>query len=550
MRTAEGSDLLYLAAQRFVDAALRRDDSMFTPGTAIWSAEHLKDLSARFLGQPDTGDRPFEEKLRDQLRGAGDAVLQLAAEIIFVYLLIVHHAEMGTARKLALLESILELLQRRVEIPADLVQALDHGIARCGIAYHSRRDAQFAFMIEATLGWKGLAQEARDKALADPWAFKAILQANDRPYAGAMRNALLHLVFPDTFESIVSSRQKKQIVEAFLPAQERGPDVDRNLLTVRAKLPAAEQRLEFYSPTLKARWDPDATEPPPEENEPGTATKKDGIDAELLISRSFLDEIRELITFKRQIVFYGPPGTGKTFLARKLAERLSASKQRATLVQFHPSYAYEDFVEGYRPATDGGFELIAGPLLDAAQQARSAHGPVVLVIDEINRANVAKVLGELYFLLEYRGEDIRLQYSRQSFQLPDNLWIIGTMNTADRSIALLDAALRRRFFFVPLFPDRPPIQGLLRRYLAQHQLAFDWLADAVDLANTMLADRDAAIGPSYFMTPDLDEMWIRRIWEHSVMPYLEERLIGEPTRIGDFTLDRLREQLAAKDDEA
>src|SRR5262249_18343588 len=154
-----------------------------------------------------------------------------------VYLLIVHHSEMRAPRKLELLQSILDLLQRRVDIPEDLVKALDQGIVRAGIAYHSRRDAQFAFMLEAALGWKGLAQEARDKALADPWSFKAILQANDRPYAGAMRNALLHLVFPDTFESIVSSRHKKQIVEAFLPETERGPDVDRNLLAVRAKLP-------------------------------------------------------------------------------------------------------------------------------------------------------------------------------------------------------------------------------------------------------------------------------------------------------------------------
>ena len=219
------------------------------------------------------------------------------------------------------------------------------------------------------------------------------------------------------------------------------------------------------------------------------------------------------------------------------------------LVQFHPSYAYEDFVEGYRPVASGGFELVPGPLLDAAEQARTADGPVVLIIDEINRANVAKVLGELYFLLEYRGEDIRLQYSRRPFRLPENLWIIGTMNTADRSIALLDAALRRRFLFVPFFPDRPPVQGLLRRYLARHNPAFDWLADAVDLANTLLADRDAAIGPSYFMVPSLNELWVRRIWEHSVMPYLEERLIGEAARVDDFALDRLREQLAARDDE-
>ena len=553
MARSQDADLLYRASDRFVDAALRHDDSMFTPGTLVWSAEHLKELSARFLGQPDTGGRSFEDKLQDQLREAPEAVTQLAAEIIFVYLLIVHHSEMGAPRKLELLRSILDLLPHRVEIPTDLVEALNHGIVRAGIAYQSRRDAQFAFMIEAILAWKGLPQVKRDEALGDPWQFKAFLQAHERPYAGAMRNALLHLVFPETFEPIVSGRHKKAIVEALLPAQERGPDVDRNLLAVRAKLPIGEEPLQFYAPAVRARWDPAAAgdpPPPPVGGRPAVLAAQDGIDPELLVPQAFIDEVGELIRFKRQIVFYGPPGTGKTFLARTLAERLCGSRDRVRLVQFHPSYAYEDFVEGYRPVKLGGFELVVGPLLEAAELARSADGPVVLVIDEINRANVAKVLGELYFLLEYRGEDIRLQYSRRPFQLPENLWIIGTMNTADRSIALIDAALRRRFFFVPFFPDRPPVQGLLRRYLARHQPALDWLADAVDLANTILADRDAAIGPSYFMVPTLDERWIRRIWEHSVIPYLEERLIGEAMRVGDFALDRLREQLAAKDDES
>lgn len=540
-------ETLYLASERFVEAALRNDDSLFTPGTPVWSAAHLKDLSARFLGQPDTGDRAFEEKLTDQLRGAPPLVTQLSAEIIFVYLLIVHSSEMGAPRKLELLRSILDLLPQRVEIPADLVEALNQGIVRTGIAYHSRRDAQFAFMIEALLAWKVLPRAMQDEALRDPWAFKALLQAHERPYAGAMRNALLHLVHPDTFEDIVSGRHKKQIVERLLSPNERLPDVDRSLLVAREKLQAGER---FYSSTVRARWDPDSVAPPPIDGKPAVPTVKDGFDTELLVSQEFLNEVRELILFRRQLVFYGPPGTGKTFLARKLAERFCGSRDRVHLVQFHPSYAYEDFVEGYRPVQSGGFELVAGPLLDAAEQARSADGPVVLVIDEINRANVAKVLGELYFLLEYRGENIRLQYSRRPFQLPENLWIIGTMNTADRSIALLDAALRRRFFFVPFFPDRAPVQGLLRRYLARHQPALDWLADAVDLANTMLADRDAAIGPSYFMAPTLDELWIRRIWERSVIPYLEERLIGETMRVDDFALDRLREQLAATDDES
>ena len=141
------------------------------------------------------------------------------------------------------------------------------------------------------------------------------------------------------------------------------------------------------------------------------------------------------------------------------------------IVQFHPSYAYEDFVEGYRPHLHNGgqpgFRLVEGPLKRLALRASENPDVVhVLLIDEINRGNIAKVFGELYYLLEYRDEAIDLQYGGgQGFSLPKNLWLIGTMNTADRSIALIDAALRRRFYFVPFFPDQPPIRGLLRRWL-------------------------------------------------------------------------------------
>ena len=135
-------------------------------------------------------------------------------------------------------------------------------------------------------------------------------------------------------------------------------------------------------------------------------------------------------------------------------------------MQLHPSYAYEDFVQGFRPTlSDGqpGFELMDGPLLWAAKRAQAEPKKKhFLVIDEINRGNVAKVFGELYFLLEYRDEAIRLQYQRNSgetFELPDNLYIIGTMNTADRSIALVDLALRRRFNFVEFHPDEEPVKG-------------------------------------------------------------------------------------------
>ena len=169
------------------------------------------------------------------------------------------------------------------------------------------------------------------------------------------------------------------------------------------------------------------------------------------------------------------------------------------------------------------------------------------MIDEINRGNLAKVFGELYYLLEYRDREMRLQYSEEPFSLPGNLHIIGTMNTADRSIALVDLALRRRFYFVEFHPDRPPIRGLLRRYLGDKSPDMEWVADLVDRANDELKDdRHAAIGPSYFLRENLDEEDVERAWEHSVLPYIEERLFGyDTTRVQDFTLEKLLEGLPA-----
>ena len=252
---------------------------------------------------------------------------------------------------------------------------------------------------------------------------------------------------------------------------------------------------------------------------------------ELYMDAQFLEKIVRLLDDKRQVIFQGPPGTGKTFVAQRLAKYLAKSQANVTLVQFHPSYAYEDFVQGYRPILKEGqlgFELSNGPLLEAAaridpDRKEDKH---FLIIDEINRGNLAKVFGELYFLLEYRNSQIRLQYSKNSFSLPENLYIIGTMNTADRSIALVDLALRRRFHFVEFHPNRPPIQGLLRRWLRDKNPDKEWIANIVDRANAELNDQQAAIGPSYFMKNDLDDDMVRLIWEHNVLPYIQERLHG------------------------
>ncbi len=275
---------------------------------------------------------------------------------------------------------------------------------------------------------------------------------------------------------------------------------------------------------------------------------------ELYLPANFLEEIDTLLQEKKQVIFQGPPGTGKTFVARALARHLAAgADERVALVQFHPSYAYEDFVQGFRPklSDDGqaGFELRDGPLLRAAKRAQDEPGAKhFLVIDEINRGNLAKVFGELYFLLEYRDEKMDLQYSDrgEKFSLPGNLYIIGTMNTADRSIALVDAALRRRFYFVEFHPGEWPVNGLLRLWLESNAPGMEWAADVVDRANEKLRDdRHAAIGPSYFMREGLDDAAVRRIWDHGVLPYIEERLFGDgDERLEDFALAKLRGEAA------
>ena len=274
---------------------------------------------------------------------------------------------------------------------------------------------------------------------------------------------------------------------------------------------------------------------------------------ELLYDEAEFRTIARLLDDKGQVIFQGPPGTGKTYAARKLARHLAGSEPRVMLVQFHPSYAYEDFVQGYRPTLanggQAGFELRDGPLVDAARKARNEpDSPHFLIIDEINRGNLAKVLGELYFLLEYRDDEIRLQYAAENdepFGLPKNLYIIGTMNTADRSIALVDLALRRRFHFVEFHPDRVPIKGLLSRWLERHAPGMAWLPAVVDRANRKLdrgGDRHAAIGPTYFMKDGLDEDKLALLWKHNVLPYIEERLYGQSDRLAEFDLKRLRSE--------
>jgi 5-methylcytosine-specific restriction enzyme B len=249
---------------------------------------------------------------------------------------------------------------------------------------------------------------------------------------------------------------------------------------------------------------------------------------ELLLDEVWLSGIVELLRQRRQIVFHGPPGTGKTYLSMSLAERL-ADPRAVTLVQLHPGYAYADLVEGFRPvAEEDGTERVrlrAGPLRRLADEAREHRdAPYVLVLDEINRVDLATVLGEIYLLLEYRDRPVTMPSSQDSgFTLPHNLYLIATMNTADRTSGPIDAGLRRRFAFVEMHPSRPPVAGLLRRWLVRH--GYDQTAaDLLDRLNELLAPSGHAVGPSYLMR---DEAYTRAnglelVWRHDILPLLAD----------------------------
>ena len=266
-----------------------------------------------------------------------------------------------------------------------------------------------------------------------------------------------------------------------------------------------------------------------------------------------LDTLEYLVHHKKNVVLEGAPGTGKTFCARRLAWELMGKRDDGHIValQFHQSYSYEDFVEGYRP-TATGFELRHGAFYELCHRAAAdPERSYFMLIDEINRANLSKVLGELFGLLEAdkRGEKTCLLYSNEAFSVPENLYVIGTMNTADRSLALIDYALRRRFAFFAMQPAYESPQFCA--YAAGLGCpALDTLVAAVRELNEVIASDDAlgpgfAIGHSYLcnLTPrEATAENLRRIVDFELAPLVREYWFDEPDK-AEEQVERLRAAL-------
>lgn len=257
-----------------------------------------------------------------------------------------------------------------------------------------------------------------------------------------------------------------------------------------------------------------------------------------------LEKWARAINRKGQAILYGPPGTGKTYISKHLARHLIGGGDGFfEIVQFHPAYAYEDFIEGIRPKSreDGGLEYptIPGRFLEFCNRAKTRKGKCVLIIDEINRADLAKVFGELMYLLEHRTELIPLSGGRL-FQIPENVLIIGTMNTADRSIALVDHALRRRFAFLKLGPN----YDVLQRYHEKRNANFSikGLIESLRNLNNQINDPHYEVGISFFLRDNLEND-IEDIWNMEIEPYLEEYYFDRVTNVENFRWDKIRSKI-------
>ena len=274
----------------------------------------------------------------------------------------------------------------------------------------------------------------------------------------------------------------------------------------------------------------------------------------------FMDEERYdatvgVLRAKKNIILQGAPGVGKTFAAKRLAYSMMGVKDasRVMLVQFHQSYSYEDFIEGYRPSGQG-FELVKGAFYSFCKKAADDEdNEYFFIIDEINRGNLSKIFGELFMLIESdkRGPKNKLQllYSREFFYVPRNVYIIGMMNTADRSLAMLDYALRRRFAFVELSPAFDS-EGFRAYRAGLVNPRFEALVREVESLNRVIAEDESlgegfCIGHSYFCNMDADtctDAAMASIVEYELIPMLKEYWFDEPGKVREWS-DRLRRSL-------
>jgi 5-methylcytosine-specific restriction protein B len=457
-----------------LNRCLINDDSLLTPGRPIWTSENLAELHTIYVSAPDVSAKSFSEKLQIQLAPSSPAARQLFAEIYILNILAVSNFLATT--KIAVIEEVLAPLQPLVALPPDVLAAFAEGVFNGGPAWNNRRWAQLSFLVEFSEHFKRQATDVRALAATDHELLRDLVINSPGHPEPAQRQALLYLFQPRYYQPIVSRQHRRLLRDAMSDYLPEGPtdDLDADLSTIVDAIEAiAGGPVDFYDDTWRPRWlekpaAPPTSPPLPRPGDPGDAPEVRPYSvADILTDGCFhpVQRLQKIIDHwqdNQNLVLQGAPGTGKTWLAKRLAQALIGSYAPGAIrsVQFHPNTSYEDFVRGWRPTSGGQLVLTDGALLQHAERARAFPDiPHVLVIEEINRGNPAQAFGEMLTLIEKSkrnpGDALSLSYPRfdgEQYYLPDNLYLLGTMNVADRSLALVDLALRRRFSFETLEP--------------------------------------------------------------------------------------------------
>lgn len=528
---------LYDVMERFRQQCLIQDHSLFWPERAIWTQDNLHWWKDRVVDHPNTDPNlTFTEKFEIQLEGAAPELWALTAEMLYLYYL--------PSLSIRLETKIGKITWAATKTPfplpspeAPIWTPLQVGF--CHTAYRYNMCWPQLVTLNAIALELKRSNFSREAWLYDYKTFQRVMDGviEQIPEKSArafdLRHALLYLLFPDQYEPIISTQDKHKIVSYYAQvihdqALDAMTDIDEKLFRIRQWL--SEHRFQgktfhFYG-DLKNEWGGSGngrttTEPP----EPPMIAKA-----------------KQLLARFRNLILYGPPGTGKTYWAKKIAESIT-EQNYIRWVTFHPSYAYEDFVEGLRPslthnsAGNLSFEVVPGIFRRLCEQAMAdSQHTYVLIIDEINRGNMAKIFGELMTLIEADKRDVvtvTLPYSQTLLQVPSNVLLIGTMNTADRSIALLDVALRRRFAFMELLPQPECLDALSITLDKVGTLNLGECLRRLNERITHLRGADYQIGHSYFLPlyntqGEEDKLsHLADIWNYQVMPLLKEYFYGQ-----------------------